>query len=197
MSLRSAAARLTGFSGRKPQLDAALQEEIRAHIELETQENVERGVPPAAARRAALLAFGIPTLAHEDTTAMWTVRAVESFLQDVRFGLRLLLKTPLLTIVALLSLTLGIGVTTATFILVNAGILRAFPFPEPRQLFRIEMARRSGVGNSGISQAVLQHWRSQPTSFSAIGAYRGNSVVVQSEQGAESVLSAAVAGDFF
>src|SRR5207302_9613175 len=101
MSWRTAAARVTGLSvvsGKQSQVESDLAEEIQAHIDLDTEENIGRGMAPEAARRAALLEFGNPSLVREQAAALWTFAADESFFQDIRFGLRLFRRTSLLTV---------------------------------------------------------------------------------------------------
>src|SRR5919205_3735027 len=84
--------------------EAELDEEIRAHLELETEQNIESGMSPEEARYAALRAFGNVTLSKEDSRTMWGLRWLETLWQDVRFGARTLLKSPTFTVVAVLSL---------------------------------------------------------------------------------------------
>ena len=182
---------------RKPEIDSELQEEIRSHIELQVEENVDRGMSPAAARHAALLQFGNPVVAHEDSLSRWTLRALESFLRDLSFGARLLAKTPFLTTVVVLSLTVGIGLTSAMFIFVNAGIFHAFPFPHPEQLVRINGQVNGGSVPLSTSPNTLEGWRLRARSFSYLGAFRSSTVTWQSPEGPRAFNAVMVAGDFF
>jgi len=121
---------------RKPMLDG-LEDDIRFHIESETQDNIDRGMPPEEARRAALLKFGNLARVMEDTREVWSMPWVERRLQDVHFGFRMLLKHSSFTIAAVLSLALGIGANTAVFSLVDALLLQRLPVPHPEQLFSL------------------------------------------------------------
>jgi putative ABC transport system permease protein len=114
-----------------------LDQEIRDHIELATQENIERGMTPEDARYAALRKFGNVTRAKENAREVWSMVWLEQLVQDVRFSLRQLRKSPVFTAVAILTLALGIGVNTALFSMVNGISLRTLPYRNPQQLYAI------------------------------------------------------------
>jgi len=124
-----------------------LGQEIREHIEIETQQNITRGMAPDDARRAALIKFGNPTLVAEDTRAVWRHLWLDELVQDLRFGLRMLLKSPGFTVVAVLTLALGMGANIAIFSVVNALLLKALPYPHPERLGTI-YTRITGSANS-------------------------------------------------
>jgi hypothetical protein len=92
-----------------------LDEEIRFHLEEEAEEQQAAGLSAEDARRAARRDFGNVTLIHENTREIWSWLSLERFIQDVRYGSRMLLATPLVSSVAVLSLALGIGANTAIF----------------------------------------------------------------------------------
>lgn len=117
-----------------------LDADIREHIEREIEDNVARGMSPDEARRQARLTFGNPALVREDTREIWAVRWLQTLRQDVRNGVRILVKHPGVTIAAVLSLAVGIGANTAVFSVVNRVLLAPLPYHDPDRLVLITAA---------------------------------------------------------
>jgi predicted permease len=114
-----------------------LEEEIRLHLELREREHTEQGVVPSESRGAAYRKFGNPTSIMEKSYLAWGWGWLESLLQDARFALRQLWKTPGYTVTAILTLALGIGANAAIFTLVKAVLLNNLPVVDPKALVRV------------------------------------------------------------
>lgn len=116
------------------QRDRDLERELQSDLELEEEEQREHGLSPEEARYAARRAFGNPTVIREQTRETWGWAPVEGFLRDLRFAWRLLLKSPIFTVTAIVTLALGIGATTAIFSTMDALLLRRIPVPNPQRI---------------------------------------------------------------
>src|SRR5438445_9645129 len=104
-----------------------IDQDIRDHIEKETQDNIERGMPPEEARYAAVRKFGNVTRVKEETREVWSFDWMEQLGQDIGYGVRMLAKCPGFAAVAILALALAIGANTAIFSLIDAVMLRSLP----------------------------------------------------------------------
>ncbi len=142
-----------------------IEEELRIHVEMETETNIKRGMSPAEARAAALKSFGNLS---RNTERGYDIRGggwLETLWQDLRYGMRMLLKSPAFTLTAILSLAVGIGANTALFSVINAVLWRQLPYPHAERLVSVE-------GIRGMDFATLS--KANPA-FDGLAAWRGRS----------------------
>ena len=171
--LNVALARIRGLFRREAVL-SEVDEELRLHIDLETEANVRRGMCEADARQAALRSFGNVGLMKDIAHDIRGGGAVDSIWQDLRFGARMLLKKRGFAAAAVATLALGIGANSAIFSVINTTLLRPLPFKDPEQIVMLYgRSPESGNRSDRASQsfADYQDFREQSGSFSALAAY--------------------------
>ena len=142
-ALRVLLARLRGLVHRG-RSDAGLDDDIEAHLELLTRDYTDRGLSPRDARAAARRAFGGVDQVKEAYRDQRGLPAIETFLQDLRYATRMLRRDPAFATVAIVSLAIGIGASTAAFSVFNAVMLRPLPVPEPDRLVLLQPQRLGG-----------------------------------------------------
>ena len=162
---------LSRFFHRSEQ-DAQLDSELRFHVEHQTADNIAAGMNPDEARRRALAQFGGLEYIKEETRDARGTHFIESLLQDIRFALRMLRKSPGFTAVAILTLALGIGANTAIFSLIEAVMLRMLPVQNPQQLVQIKVkSPRSQDPGSSVTTPIWEQVRDHQDVFAGVFAW--------------------------
>jgi predicted permease len=171
-----------------------LDRDIQDHIELETQNNIERGMSPEDARSAALRAFGNVARIKEDTREVWTVMWFERLKQDVRFALRVLRKSPGFTTVAILTLALGIGANAVVLSVMNSFLLHPLNVPQEDSLYQIERGKdKAGT----FSYPDYLDLRDRNSSFEDLVAYDIEQVGLDTGDNPTRAWSDVVSGNYF
>jgi len=155
--------------------NADLERELLSDLELEEEEQRERGLSAEEARSAARRAFGNTTLIREQTRAVWSWVWLEQLARDVRYGTRTLLRSPEFAIVSVLVMALGIGATTSLFTMVRAVLLRPLPFRDSGKLVMLYEHYRHNKGGDGFNAVApgdYREWRSQTHGFEDMAAMR-------------------------
>jgi len=182
------------FARRRTEID--LDKELRFHFESHVADKMRSGMSESEARRLARLEFGgieqIKEDCRETSGTMW----LESLVQDVRFGARLLVKNPGFTAVAVLTLALGISGNTAIFSVLNGVLLNPLPFPHPEQLVSVH-ERKPNFDQGAISYPNFLDWRRNNRSFSAMAVGRRSSFSMTGRGDAEQVSANFISSGYF
>ena len=157
--------------------DEELDEEIRTHLEMSIRDRIARGESPEEAARSARREFGDVTTVREVTSDMWSGQSIERLIQDVRWAVRGLLRSPAFTLLAVFTLALGIGANSAIFSVLNGVLLEPLPFPHPEQLVYItSQFPKLGFDQFPVDAAEFLEFRERNRSFQDVGAYVTSSV---------------------
>src|SRR6266545_631774 len=187
----------------KEKLDARMDDEMRSHSEMQTQENIEAGMEPDEARYAALRQFGWVESIKETCRDQRGVSWIENLGQDIRYGARMLRKNPAFTTIAVLTLALGIGANTAIFTVINTVLLRSLPVKNPDELVQVVVTRPSGQHDRGFSYPFYEQLRDGGQSLSGlfaagwVGERDRLKVANGGDAETEFVRAQAVSGNFF
>lgn len=183
---------------RKGKLETQLDSELRFHVEQQIADNIAAGMKPAEARRRALAQFGGTECIKEECRDARGTHFFEALFQDVRFTLRILRKTPLITTVALLSLALGIGANTAIFSLIDKVMLSLLPVQKPAEL--VEVMRYAPWYDEPVGSFTNPIWeqvRDHQDVFSGVLAWSERTFDLANGGEAENVNGIYASGEYF
>jgi len=154
---------------RRERLDQDLDEELRAHLEMRAADNLAAGMSPGQARHEAQKRFGNTTLLKEDTREVDIIGWLDEVARDFRHALRMLLRNPGFTVVAVLTLALGIGANTAIFSIINSVLLHPLPYHDPDNLVMVwESNSQHPKLHNTVSPPNFLDWQSGNTVFSTM-----------------------------
>jgi hypothetical protein len=183
---------------RRNRLDSALDEELRAHIDLATQENMTLGMNRKQARIAALRSFGGLTQAKEAYRQRRGFPVLDQIARDLRYGLRQLHRSPGFTLTAILTLALGLGANTAIFSLINALLLRPLPVPHADRLVVVNSTSSDDETPSySFSAPLIRVLEKRHDGFQQVAAFSRSILQVRGASGNEQVSGELVSGQFF
>ena len=172
-----------------------LDDEIHAHLEMEIEQNIADGMSPEDARLAARRSFGSVALAKEDSRTMWGLWSLEIFWRDLRYGLRMLLKSPNITLTAVLTLALGIGANTAIFTLLDKVLIRPLPVEQPYQL--VTFVEDASGAPAIFSYPLYAELRDRNDVLSGVVAYDQKPFSLSDGSQSERVVGQIVSGNYF
>jgi putative ABC transport system permease protein len=152
----------------RKKMEEELEKELRLHLDQHTADLIAQGLDPEEARRRARLALGGPEQVKEQCRDARGTRWLEDLLQDLRYGMRMLLKSPAFTLAAILSLAIGIGANTAIFSVINAVLWRPLPYPDANRFVRI----------NELSVTDFAAFSNASSSFDGLAAWRGRSLTL-------------------
>jgi putative ABC transport system permease protein len=180
--------RVTGFfQGRV--LVRQLEDELQFHIEQEIQANLRRGLCPEEARRQALIALGGIEKTKEEFRDALGLRLLDDLIRDLQYGLRQLRRSPGFSVVAVLTLALGIGANAAIFSVIQAVLLRPLPFPEPDRLMILY--------GFTLDTSNFEEWRKQARSYGQFAALSPGAATLNGVEEPERLRTGEVSADFF
>lgn len=183
---------------RRARWDEERERELHAYLEIETEENIARGMTAEEARYAARRKLGNPTQIREEIYRMNSLTFIESLWQDVRCGLRMLRKNAGFAVVAILTLALGIGANTAIFSVIHAVLLNPLPYDSPERIVLVlESNPTRGFGQFAVSPPNYVDWKKNSTVFEQMASVSRGDFNYTGGAEPERLSGARVAASFF
>jgi len=167
------------FLFKRGRSETDLEREIRFHIEVETRKHVDEGMPETEARRQALADFGSIPSCQEGAREAWGLRIWSDLRRDFQYAFRTIHRKPGFALVAILTMAIGVGATTAVFAVFDRAILRPLPFGDPEGLVYIGETRTAGeFGEMAASYPNFEDWKQSNHSFEDIAGFNGTNFTV-------------------
>lgn len=176
--------------------DSDLDDEIQSHLNIAARERMQRGQSARDARNEVIREFGNVGLVKETTRDIWAGASFEAFLQDVSYGIRMLVKSPGFATIAILTLALGIGANTAIFSVVNGVLLNPLPFPNSKRIVSM-FQDKTNFPKGSISYPNFLDWQRENRSFDSMAAYREADGTLTGVPEPENVKAQRVSATFF
>ncbi|HEX8146863.1 MAG TPA: ABC transporter permease [Pyrinomonadaceae bacterium] len=185
----------------RERVERDLDEELEAYLEMLVEAKVAAGLKPQEARRSALIELGGVDQVKESVREVRVGHFLGTVWQDMRYGVRTLVKSPAFTVVAVLSLALGIGANTAIFGVVNSILLRPLPYPEPERIVAVwhtpPQESFPGADRFSVSPGNYLDWKEQSRAFEQMAIYQYAGLSLSAGADPVPVTGAAVSSDFF
>ncbi|HEU0175716.1 MAG TPA: ABC transporter permease [Blastocatellia bacterium] len=157
---------------RRGRHEREMEEEMRFHLEMQIEQNLSSGMAAEEAHYAARRQFGNQTWLKEVSREMWGLTSVETLIQDLRYGARRLMRNPGFALIAVITLSLGIGATVAIFSVVNGVLLKPLSYPHPEELLDVTLTSQGlGISDMGVSPSAYFIFREHSGAFQDIGLY--------------------------
>jgi putative ABC transport system permease protein len=183
---------------RPERVEKELEDELSFHLEMETEQNLSRGMPPIEARREAYVSFGGVERYKEQARDVRGTRWADDLVRDTRHGLRALFRSRGFAAASLVTIALGVGATTAVFSVVRGVLLRPLPFPEPEELVTVWLTNPlQGIDEDITSYPNLVDWRDGSTTLSQVVGVAATLSTLTGEGEPEEVRTTFVTAGFF
>jgi putative ABC transport system permease protein len=183
---------------RRNKAERLMKEELEFHIEMETEKNIAKGMSPSEARYIALRSFGGLEQTKEQARDVWGGRLIDNLIQDVRYGLRVLLKNPGFTSIALVTLALGIGANTAIFSVIYGVLMRPLPYEDGSKLVVLHQnATLPASEDLGFSVKDIEDIEQQNDTLCGIAEHHSMSFLLYGRSEPERVQTSVVSANFF
>ncbi|HTV56799.1 MAG TPA: ABC transporter permease [Terriglobia bacterium] len=188
--------RRLSFFFRRGQFQRELKEEMDDHVRMKQKDLTGEGMPPDDARNAARREFGNALLLRERSRDPWGFRWLETLLQDLRYGLRQLLRSPGFTAIAIITLALGIGANAAIFSFVDAALLKPLPYPHPDRIVGV-WAKVPGVDRWVTSTLNYLDWKRENHCFQFLSAVSGRRAILTGSGRPQEIYVQTVSASYF